>query len=48
FLGEAERARIQRELLDLVGLSVTPTFVAAGTLARPAGKAVRVVDKRKS
>lgn len=47
FLGEAERERVARELLDFVGLSVTPKYVAAGTLARPVGKAVRVIDKRK-
>lgn len=47
FLSEAERERIARELLDFVGLAVTPKYVAAGTLARPVGKAVRVIDKRK-
>ncbi|TAH53412.1 MAG: phenylacetate--CoA ligase family protein [Chloroflexota bacterium] len=47
FIGEVERERIAREILDFVGLSVTPNYVAAGTLARPVGKAVRVIDKRK-
>ena len=47
FLGDAEREHIRRELLDFVGLSVTPSFVAAGTLTRPVGKAVRVIDRRR-
>ncbi|MBI4670590.1 MAG: phenylacetate--CoA ligase [Chloroflexi bacterium] len=48
FLAPLEQERIHRELYDYIGLSVTPQFVAAGTIARPVGKAVRVIDRRKT
>ncbi|MBI3913888.1 MAG: phenylacetate--CoA ligase [Chloroflexi bacterium] len=47
-LAEEQQARIQRELRDYIGLSVTPRYVQAGELPRPPGKAVRVVDRRKA
>lgn len=45
-LSSEQQARIQRELYDYIGLSVTPQFVKVGELPRPPGKAVRVIDKR--
>jgi phenylacetate-CoA ligase len=45
-LSSEQRARIQRELYDFVGLTVEPRLVKAGDLPRPPGKAVRVIDKR--
>jgi phenylacetate-CoA ligase len=39
-------ARIRRELHDALGLSPDVTLCAPGTLERPQGKAVRVVDRR--
>ncbi len=47
-LSAEQQARIQRELADFVGLSVTPKYVPAGELPRAPGKSVRVVDKRTS
>jgi phenylacetate-CoA ligase len=38
--------RIRRELRDLLSLSPDVTLCAQGTLERPQGKAVRVLDKR--
>ena len=39
--------RIRRELHDLLSLSPEIRLCAAGTIARPQGKAVRVVDRRR-
>jgi phenylacetate-CoA ligase len=39
-------ARVQRELRDLLSLSPEIRLCPAGTLERPAGKAVRAVDRR--
>jgi phenylacetate-coenzyme A ligase PaaK-like adenylate-forming protein len=39
-------ARMKRELIDFVGITVDPEFVEAGELPRPPGKAVRVIDNR--
>lgn len=47
-LAEEQQLRIQRELHDYIGLSVSPRYVKAGELPRPPGKAVRVVDQRKA
>jgi phenylacetate-CoA ligase len=40
-------ARIRRELHDALALSPEVTLCAPGTLERPPGKAVRVVDRRR-
>jgi phenylacetate-CoA ligase len=42
----AVSARIKRELHDLLSLSPEIRLCAAGTIERPQGKAVRVVDRR--
>jgi phenylacetate-coenzyme A ligase PaaK-like adenylate-forming protein len=42
----AVAARIKRDLHDALVLSPEIRLCAAGTLERPAGKAVRVVDRR--
>ena len=39
-------ARIRRELHDLLALSPEVRLCAIGTIERPQGKAVRVVDRR--
>ncbi|HEV8143971.1 MAG TPA: phenylacetate--CoA ligase [Methylomirabilota bacterium] len=39
-------ARIRRELRDLLALSPEVELCAAGTIERPQGKAIRVVDRR--
>jgi phenylacetate-coenzyme A ligase PaaK-like adenylate-forming protein len=39
-------ARIKRDLHDALALGPEVRLCAAGTLERPAGKAVRVVDRR--
>jgi phenylacetate-CoA ligase len=52
---EAERAgddgltaRLRREIHDLLGLSADVRLCAAGAIERPVGKAVRVVDARRT
>jgi phenylacetate-CoA ligase len=45
-LSEQQIARMKRELVDFVGLTVDPEFVKAGELPRPPGKAIRVIDNR--
>jgi phenylacetate-coenzyme A ligase PaaK-like adenylate-forming protein len=40
-------ARIRREVHDLVALSPEVRLCAPGTIERPQGKAVRVVDRRR-
>ena len=42
----AVAGRLRRELHDLLALSVAILLCPAGTLERPQGKAVRVVDRR--
>jgi len=42
----AVAGRLRRELHDLLALSVAIRLCPAGTLERPQGKAVRVVDRR--
>jgi phenylacetate-CoA ligase len=42
----AVAARIRRDLHDALALSPEIRLCAAGTLERPQGKAVRVVDRR--
>jgi phenylacetate-CoA ligase len=39
-------ARIRQELRDAVSISPDVTLCAPGTIERPQGKAVRVVDRR--
>jgi phenylacetate-CoA ligase len=39
-------ARIRRELHDLLALSPEIRLCAIGTIERPQGKAIRVVDRR--
>lgn len=47
-LSSEQQARIKRELYDYVGLTVEPQFVKVGELPRAPGKAVRVIDKRRT
>jgi phenylacetate-CoA ligase len=42
----AVASRVRRELHDLLGLSPEVTLCAFGSIERPTGKAVRVVDRR--
>jgi phenylacetate-CoA ligase len=46
FDGRAEE-RLRREVYDFLGLSPEFLFVKEGEIQRPAGKAIRVVDRRK-
>ena len=45
-LGKEVKGRLEQKIQEEIGLRISLTFVPAGSIPRPPGKAVRVVDRR--